>query len=315
MTTPIISGDEWAKHLANLPRCGTSLITAFYEHRIDAICTDTRYLLAPLDDHLIHRGDGIFESLTLSEGKILELDAHMQRLQNSAEKLKLSPPKSWDELRQILIDVAKAGQESEGSLKVLMGRGEGGMGISPKECPKASFYCIASKSKRYPASFWEKGLKACRSQVPAKHAYLAQIKSTNYLPNVFMAMEAEERGVDVSISFDIHGNLAEAAIANVAILDARGHFVLPYFRNTLPGTTAILARNLASEFLEVGERDIREEEIYTAREMFLLGTGPECVAITHFEGKAIGTGVPGEVAHKLKALIHNALLSGGTPFM
>lgn len=315
MKTRVIDGSEWGKRLVELPRIGTHDVTAFYEHRMGAICQDARYLLVPLDDHLVHRGDGIFESLALTQGKILELDAHMARLQRSAETLKIIPPLSWDCLREIIIDVAKTGNAPNGSLKVLMGRGEGGMGVSPKECPLASFYCVASKSKPLPESFWEKGLTACRSKLPAKHEFMAQIKSTNYLPNVLMTQEAEERGVKVSLSFDIHGYLAEAAIANVGLIDADGVFVLPHFRYALSGTTALLAKSLAEQFLPVAMRDISEEEIFKAKELFILGTGPECVAITHYEGKVIGDGTPGAVGKKIRKLLHDALLDGGTVFM
>jgi len=315
MKTKIIDGLEWSKRLATLPRVGTCDVTAFYEHRMGAICKDTRYLLVPLDDHLVHRGDGIFESLSLAQGKILELDAHMERLQRSAEALEILAPLPWDDLCEIIIEVAKAGNAPHGSLKVLMGRGEGGMGISPKECPHASFYCVASRSKPLPESFWEKGISACRSKIPAKQEYMAQIKSTNYLPNVFMTQEAEKQGVKVSLSFDSSGYLAEAAIANVGMIDPQGVFVLPHFRHALPGTTALLAKSLAEKFLKVELRDTLEDDIFKAKELFILGTGPECVAITHYEGKAIGDGRPGAITKQMKELIHDALLAGGTKFM
>ncbi len=315
MHIDIVDGETWREKLEALPRLSSSSVTAFYEHRIGAICKDVRYLLAPIDDHLVHRGDGIFESLKLDQGKILELDAHIQRLKRSAETLGLVSPLAWDELREIIIAVARAGGEPEGTLKLLMGRGEGGLGISPKECPVASFYCIAAKTNPLPASFWEKGLTACRSKIPAKSAFMAQIKSTNYLPNVFMAQEAEDRGVGVSICFDYNGYLAEAAIANVAMIDAKGVFVLPHFRHALPGTTALLAKSLAEECMQVEVRDIYEKELYDAKEILLLGTGPECVAITHYEGQAIGEGKPGKMAKMLRELIHTSLLTGGTPFL
>lgn len=315
MKNTIIDASTWLERLQNLPRIGATSVTAFYEHRIGAICKDVRYLLVPLDDHLVHRGDGIFESLTLVDGKILELDPHMQRLEKSAEALKITSPMPYDEIRQVLIDVATAGGERNGYLKVLMGRGEGGMGISPDECPVASFYCIAGKTNPLPASFWENGLKACRSNLPAKHAFMAQIKSTNYLPNVLMTVEAKEKGVDVSLSFDLDGHLAEAAIANIVIINDEGSFISPPFHHALPGTTALLAINIARSFLPVEIRNITEKEVFDAIEVLVLGTGPECVAITQYENKCIGTGVPSTVAKLLKHKLHDALIEGGTVFL
>ncbi len=314
MATPIISGEEWALRVKNTPRKAENFVTAFYEHRIGAICTDARQLRVPFDDHLVHRGDGIFESLTIAEHKVLELDAHVARLERSANKLKITPPLPYPELRQIILDVAKAGNAEHGSIKVLMGRGEGGLGISPKECPLASFYCVAAKGNPPAPSYWEKGITACKSAIPAKQAFLAQIKSTNYLPNVFMAQEAEEHGVNVSISFDDEGFLGEAAIANVGIIDKNNIFVLPHFKRTLPGTTALMAKSIAETYMKTEMRDIREEEIFTAKEFLLFGTGSQCVAITHYEGKPIADGVPMENAKKLQKLIYKRLIEEGTPF-
>jgi len=44
-------------------RPGADEIQAFYEHRVGMICTDPRLMVMPWDDHLVHRGDGIFETM------------------------------------------------------------------------------------------------------------------------------------------------------------------------------------------------------------------------------------------------------------
>lgn len=314
MATPVISSEEWIAKIQNTPRKAEDFVTAFYEYSIGAICTDAKLLRIPLDDHLVHRGDGCFESLTIAERRILELDAHMARLERSATRLGIKAPLSYAELKQIVIDTAKVGNAPHGSIKLLMGRGEGGLGISPKECPVASFYCVATKGNPPAPSYWEKGITACKSEIPAKQPFLAQIKSTNYLPNVFMAQEAEAKGVSVSISFDEDGYLAEAAIANVGIIDKNGVFVLPYFKRALAGTTALLAKSIAETYMPVETRNIEEHEIFEAREFLLFGTGSQCVAITHYEGKKIADGVPMENAKKLQKLIYQKLIETGTPF-
>ena len=42
--------------------------------------TDPRLMTIPLDDHLVHRGDGVFEALAIVGGKVYQLDAHLARL-------------------------------------------------------------------------------------------------------------------------------------------------------------------------------------------------------------------------------------------
>ena len=315
MPVPVLDAAAWAEKLMNLPREGARSVTAFYEHRVGAICTDTRLLLVPLDDHMVHRGDAIFESLTLLEGRIVQLDAHLARMRGSAEKLELMPPCSWDEVRSLIIETARAGGEPHGGIKVLLGRGEGGLGVDPADCPKSSLYIVASKGGPKPASFWQKGLTAARSVIPAKQEWIAQIKSTNYLANALMAREAREKGVSVTFSFDGRGFLAEAAIANVAMVDRGGRLLMPEFRFALPGTTALLAAELAKSFMPVVLTDITEEILEQAAEILVLGTTCECVAVTHYNGKPVGDGRPGPIADRLRHLLHDALVTGGVPFL
>ncbi len=130
-----------------------------------------------------------------------------------------------------------------------------------------------------------------------------------------MAREAREKGVDVTFSFDEQGCLAEAAIANVAMVDHQGRLLMPEFRHALPGTTALLAADLAKAFMPVIVTDITEKTLEQAAEILVLGTTCECVAVTHYNGKTIGNGRPGPMAEKLRRLLHAALKAGGVPFL
>ncbi|WP_294445614.1 aminotransferase class IV [uncultured Mailhella sp.] len=315
MSVPVINAAEWTAKLMELPRRGAASVTAFYEHRMGAICRDPRLLLVPLDDHMVHRGDAIFESLTFLEGRIVQLDAHLERMKHSASTLSLLPPCPWEEVRSLMLDVAKAGGEPYGGLKVLLGRGCGGLGVDPAECLESSLYIVATRGKPLPGAFWQKGLTAARSAIPAKQEWLARIKSTNYLANALMAKEAREQGVDLTFSFDDDGFLAEAAIANVALVDREGRMLMPRFRHALPGTTAIRAMEIAKSFMPVVITDITEEIVEQASEILVLGTTCECVAVTHYNGKPVGDGRPGPMADRLRHLLHDALVTGGVPFL
>ena len=315
MSVPVLDVAAWTARLMELPRYGAANVTAFYEHRMGAICRDPHLLLVPLDDHMVHRGDAIFESLSLLEGRIIQLDAHLERMKHSAAVLALEPPCPWEDVRRIIIDVAVTGGEPYGGLKVLLGRGCGGLGVDPAECSESSLYIVATRSRPMPESFWQKGLTAARSAIPAKQEWLAQIKSTNYLANALMTREAREKGVDVTFSFDENGFLAEAAIANVAMVDREGRMLMPEFRRALPGTTSLRAMELARAFMPVVITDITEEILEQASEILVLGTTCECVAVTHYNGKPVGDGRPGPMADRLRHLLHDALVTGGVPFL
>ena len=77
------------------PRPGTENVLAFYDHRVGHICTDASLLLLPLDDHICHRGDGLFESISYRQGRLFSFDQHLTRLKDGAAALKITPPCSW----------------------------------------------------------------------------------------------------------------------------------------------------------------------------------------------------------------------------
>lgn len=310
----ILDSLSYAQRLLTAPRPHADNILAFHDARVGGICTDARLLLAPLDDHLCHRGDGVFESIAYRSRRMFQLDAHLERMRNSAAGLQLTPPCDWESVREAILAVAAAGGMDEGAMRVLIGRGPGGFGISPTECPAASLYVVALRAHTPPTAWYQRGMTAFRSAVPAKQEYLARIKNANYLPNVLMAEEARARGMDVALSFDAAGCLAEAAIANIAIVDKDGVLCCPEFTNSLPGTTVLAAMRTAQDTMPTAFRKIREEELYTAREILLFSSTPLCVGITHYEGKPVGDGATGPVAHMLRERLLELLLAEGTPF-
>ena len=311
---PVLDTNAWIEKLRELERPGADNILAFYEHRFGAICRDPRLMLAPLDDHLVHRGDGVFETIRFTERKVIHLDAHLRRLANSAAGLSLTLPCPIEEIRDIVLAVAKAGDEPEGNIRILSGRGPGGFGIALKECPQPSLYVAAYRVPVRTDAWYDKGLTAFRSDVPVKPAMFARLKTTNYLSAVFMTLEAMQKHMDVALTFDANDCLTEAAIANVAVVDAKGALVLPEFKNALVGTVATKAMELAKTFMPVEIRPIPQAELDSVREMMILGTAHECIGVTHFEGRPIGDGKTGPVAHKLRKLIREDLLAGGAAF-
>lgn len=309
----ILSTDEYLAAMLALPRPGEEEILAFYEHRIGAICRDPRLMLLPLDDHLTHRGDGVFETIKYVDGRLYRLDRHLARMKNSAAGVYLEPPCSWEELREIILAVAAAGKEKTGQMRVLIGRGPGGFGIDPFDCPVSSLYVVAYRFHQKPDSWYEKGLKGFRSSFPAKQDYMAKVKTANYLPNALMIREARVLGKDVPFCFDAEGYLAESAIANLCLVNHDGMIEVPEFRNALPGTTLRRALELAEGQVKYRYRRIREADIPRASEALLLGTGPECVAVVEYEGQTIGDGKEGKVARLLRELIRKDIVATGVP--
>jgi branched-chain amino acid aminotransferase len=255
----------------------------------------------------------VFETVKYVSGRLYQLDPHLERMKRSAQGIHLEPPCSWEELRAIMLDVAAAGKEKDGQMRILIGRGPGGFGIDPYESPEPSLYIAAYRFAQKPEAWFAKGLTGFRTSIPAKQSYLAKIKNANYLPNALMIREARERGADVPFCFDEHSFLAESSVANICLVDKNGVLVAPELTNSLPGTTMLRGMELIKDEVAVAFRQIPEPEIFEAREAIMLGTGPDCVSIVSYEGKPLGNGKPGPVSELLRRRIMADILATGTP--
>jgi len=310
----IADAQTYLERLLAAPRPGGEGVLAFYDHRIGVIGKDPRLMLMPLDDHLVHRGDGVFETLKYIGRKLYQVQPHFDRMARSAAAIHLDPPCSWDEVAELTLDVCRAGGADDGMVRVLVGRGPGGFGIDPAECPTPSLTIVAYRFHPRPAASFAKGVTAFRTSIPAKQNYLARIKSIDYLPNVLMKREATARGEDYPVCYDDKGYLAEGATENICIVDAAGRFVVPELTNALTGTTLLRAVELIEGEMEVVFTGIREEDIATAREMFILGTTNDCLSIVRYNGVPIGDGRPGPVSQRLKERLVADIAANGTAF-
>ena len=307
----VVDSKAYVEAMLAIDRPGSSEIHAFYEHRVGMICTDPKLMLMPWDDHLVHRGDGIFETMKFVGRKLYQLEPHMARMQRSCEAIFLTPPCSWDEIREMVLEVARAGDHENGMVRVLLGRGPGGFGIYSSECPETSLYVVASDMYPQPESVYEEGVPAFKTSIPAKQSYLATIKSIDYLPNVLMKREAEELGYDYPFCFNRDGFLAEGATENVCMVDHGGKLIIPEFTNALAGTTLLRAVDLLKSEMSIIFRGISENEILEAREIIIVGTTGDAIPVVRFNGKPIHDVRPGPVAKRIRELLKQDLEENG----
>src|SRR5262247_4806670 len=82
---------------------------AFYSSQLGGIVTDPALMVLPFDDHIVHRGHGVFDTAAIVHGKIYDLEAHLDRFLRSAELAKLRlPPGGRKEMEDVIIRTAAA---------------------------------------------------------------------------------------------------------------------------------------------------------------------------------------------------------------
>ena len=58
------------------------------------------------DDHGVHRGHAVFDTLAIIEGRVYLLDAHLARFFNSAAAAGLTLPFSRSQVRRVVLETA-----------------------------------------------------------------------------------------------------------------------------------------------------------------------------------------------------------------
>ncbi|KAJ4752619.1 D-alanine aminotransferase [Rhynchospora pubera] len=286
---------------------------AMYSSIFGGITLDPAMMVIPIDDHMVHRGHGVFDTAMLLDGFLYELDTHLDRFLRSASKAKIDPPFPRETLRSILIQMTAASKCKRGSIRYWLSAGPGDFLLSSKGCPQSAFYAVVIADDY---SQCKQGVKAVTSTVPMKPPLFATVKNVNYLPNVLSIMEAEERGAFASIWVDEQGFIAEGPNVNVAFITKDRDLVLPPFDKILSGCTAKRLLVLASKLIETGHlRSVKNESVTVAEakesvEMMYVGSGLPLLSIVEWDGVPVGDGKVGKLTLALSDLLWDDMCSG-----
>jgi 4-amino-4-deoxychorismate lyase len=308
---PVLAADQVLSALRTMRDRQPVKFSAFYSSQLGGIVTDPALMVLPFDDHMVHRGHGIFDTAGLVGGRIYDLEAHLDRFLGSAERSKLKLAGSRAEMRDIIIRTTAASGVRDGAIRYWLSSGPGNLDLTPAAGATPAFFVMVFGGLSYPARWYSEGLKVMTTTFPIKPPLYAITKATNYLPNVLMQMEAKEAGLDNGVFIDDEGFVGESSNMNVAFVTADGVLRHPRFVRVLAGCTSLrlieLAPQLQGSGLLTGVEvcDIPVADARAAREMLLLGSSIKVAPIVEWDGQPIGTGAPGPVARALLDLLEN----------
>ena len=254
-------------------------------------------------DHGVLYGDGVFEGIRIYNGKVFQCKAHIDRLFESAEKLRLPIPYSKAELVDAMYACIEANSLTDsGYIRLVVTRGAGTLGLHPFKCPNAGVFIIADQIQLYPAELYETGMAV----IIAKRLRIRpdmldpSVKGLNYLNNILAKMEAIDVGLLEAVMLNHEGYISECTGDNIFIIVDGKLMTPPPSAGILLGVTRNVAMMLAKAVgIEVIERNITPEELKAADEIFLTGTAAEIMAVTKVDETVIGDGKAGPVTSQL----------------
>lgn len=266
-------------------------------------------------DHGLLYGDGVFEGIRAYNGRVFRLDEHVDRMYDGARTIMLKPPVTKEEMKKIILETLRKNKLKDAYVRPIITRGRGDLGLDPNKCPKPTVICIAETWGAMYGDLYEKGLTAVTVSVRrnAPEALPTNIKSLNYLNNILAKIEANVKGGNEAIIFDVRGNLSEGSGDNIFVV-RDGQVRTPFVQINLNGVTRGAVFDLAGKFdIPLCEANMGYFDLYTADEVFVTGTAAEICPVTTIDGRPIGTGKPGPITKKLMAAYKKLTQTTGTP--
>jgi len=163
-----------------------------------------------LFDRAFHYGDGCFTTARIRHGKIELIHLHIARLTLACERLFLQINLVFIEetLKQL-----NAHHLAEGTLKILISRGEGQRGYSlPKQNADLWVFYYPQQVKTFQPDFIECGVLEQRIGISMPN--LVGLKSLNRLEQVLLKQEADQKGWVEALSCDVHDSIVEGISSN-----------------------------------------------------------------------------------------------------
>ena len=314
-TIPVLDERKVLSELQSLRSRQPVEYFAFYSSQLKGVVTDPALMVLPFDDHIVHRGHGIFDTAAIVAGKIYDLEAHLDRFLLSAERSKLRLPASRAEMTDIIVQTAAASGRRDGSIRYWLSSGPGSLDLTPARGAEPGFFVMIFAGLSYPERWYTEGLRVMTTTYPIKAPLYAITKATNYLPNVLMQMEAKEKGFDNGVFIDEDGNVGESSNMNVAFVTRHGILVHPRFDHILSGCTSLRLLELARAHQDqarvtgVEVRDISVGEARASREMLQLGSSIKVAPVVQWDDQVIGDGKPGPVSKALLQLLEEDMRS------
>ena len=254
-------------------------------------------------DHGFLYGDGVFEGMRSYSGRVFRLQAHLDRLWESARAIWLEIPLSQEEMTQAVYQTLQANDISDGYIRLVVTRGAGTLGLDPNKCSDPQVIIIADHIELYPAEFYEKGLHIVTASTIRNHpaALSPRIKSLNYLNNILAKIEGLQAGCVEALMLNHKGEVAECTGDNIFLVRRGELYTPPNDAGILEGVTRAAVIELARGMnLPVHEVPLTRHDVYVAQECFLTGTAAEVIPVVRVDGRAIGSGKPGPVTQELR---------------
>jgi branched-chain amino acid aminotransferase len=261
--------------------------------------------------HALHYGTAIFEGMrcydTVEGPAIFRMQDHLQRLKNGTKSYQFELKYSIKEMSSIIRKLIKINKFSSCYVRPICYIGYKTIGLDTTGAPY-DFAIAAIDFGKYFGDKADKGIncsisswRRIKSTILSPHVKA----SANYLNSVLAKKEAQAEGYDEAIMLNEPGHVSEGTGENIFVVKDGALHTPPLHDAVLAGITRDSVMKIAKDMgIKVYERSLLRDELYTADEVFLVGTAAEITPVNQVDHRKITKGA-GPITKKLKNAFFN----------
>ncbi len=255
----------------------------------------------------LHYGTGVFEGIrAYSDGNqlyVFRLMEHVTRLLNSVKLYGFGIDYGAEELINAIKETLRKNEfRVDLYIRPLAIKGIGPIGLDIRKL-KTEVFIIAMPYGKY---FEKEGIEVIVSswrRLSGQTVPILAKVTGHYVNSVLAKLEALNRGFDDAILLNEQGRVCEGSGENIMAVKDGTIITPPLSAGILDGITRRSLMEVAEDAgFKVVERDMERSELYTADELFFVGTAAEITPILRVDDRNVGSGNVGPVAKKLKIL-------------
>ena len=270
--------------------------------------------------HVIHYGSGVFEGArcysTPKGSACFRLEPHMRRLMESAKIYRMEYALDLHGWMNVVLETIRINEMKACYIRPLLFRGYKELGVNPLSIPVDAAVMVWDWGAYLGKAALEEGVdvKVSSWTRMAPNTLPAMAKSTaNYANSALIKMEAITDGYAEGIALDVSGNISEGSGQNIFIVRDGVLYTPPLGSSILGGITRDSIITLAREAgYTVTETVLPREALYTADEVFFVGTAAEVTPVRSVDKIKVGAGKPGSVTKALQTAFFK-VINGEVP--
>ena len=248
-------------------------------------------------DRSVLFGDGVYEVAAVFNGRLLDADRHLVRLERSMRAIALSSPAPIQELETVMQELATRNDIAEGLVYLQVTRGAAERDFAfPDNVPPTVF--AFARPKKLSDDPNQHGMRL--HVVPDIRWHRCDIKSTAMLAQVLAKQAARQAGAFEAMMHE-DGLVTEGGSSNIWIVRDGIAYTRPLSNDILAGITRHVCLDVADEAqVQVVQRAFTVDQAISADECFITSATSFVLPVTHIDEHVVGNGAPGPVTQRMR---------------